>query len=342
MIRLGVIGCGVIATRGHLPAILHTPGLVAHAVMDTDPKHLADTQKHFEVPHAFTDKEAFFKSGIDAVVICSPAPVHYEDVMLCAKYGKPALCEKPLAMNEAEAQTMIDVMRHANLPLYVGFTYRFAPIAQDIHRLIREGAIGQLKSLRLIYVWDCHGKYADRQNPSAGLYERRVGRMLEGGPMVDCGVHQIDLARWWTGSDVSRVTGLGAWVEIEGYHFPDHVYLHMDHRNYAHTMVEVSFTYGHTAREPRADFVYELIGTDGLIRYDRQNRLFELVNRYGTHTLNWTEEKNFHGMYREFERALRENTPGNMPTAEDGLIATRLARIATEDAVKWHAENAGK
>ncbi|HEX8322379.1 MAG TPA: Gfo/Idh/MocA family oxidoreductase [Tepidisphaeraceae bacterium] len=333
MIRLGVIGCGVIATYGHLPAILQTAGLSLYAVMDTDPQKLAEAQQRFNVPNGFDNIDAFMQSGIDAVVICSPAPVHHHDVMACARYGKPALCEKPLAMSESEAQQMIDVMRDARLPLYVGFTYRFAPAAMEIHRLLREGVIGEVRSLRLIYVWDCHGKYNRRGDAASGLYDRRVGRMLEGGPMVDCGVHQIDLARWWTGQEVRRVAGHGAWVETEGYHFPDHVYLHMNHQGGVHTTVEISFTYGHTALEPRVEFVYELIGSDGLIRYDRQTRTFECVTRAGTKTLEWTEEKNFNGMYAEFERALRTGDAGQMPTAADGLAATRIARIGTEVAV---------
>lgn len=335
MIRLGVIGCGVVASYGHIPSILTTPGVSLHAVLDTDPAKLEEAKQRFGVQNTFTDLDAFMQSGIDAVIVCSPAPVHFRDVMACAQYGKPALCEKPLAMSEAEAQQMIDVMKNAGLPLYVGFTYRFAPVALDIHRLIREGAIGQVRSMRLIYDWDCHGKYNERGNPASGLYDRRAGRMLEGGPMVDCGVHQIDLARWWTGSEVARVAGHGAWVEQEGYHFPDHVYLHMDHASGAHTMVEISFTYAHTAKDSRSEFVYELIGTDGLIRYNRQERYFEVVTKTGTQWLNWTEEKNFAGMYVELERALRTGEPGQMPTAIDGLAATRIARIATEDAVAW-------
>ncbi len=334
MIRVGLIGCGVVASYGHLPAIVDTKGLALHAVLDNDPVRLIETRERFGVSRTFTDIDLFFQSGIDVVVITSPAPIHFAHVMAAAKYRKPALCEKPLAMSEDEAQQMISVMQQANLPLYVGFTYRFSPVALDIHRLVQQNAIGDVRSLRLSYVWDCHGKYAHR-NPAEGLYDRRHGRMLEGGPMVDCGVHQIDLARWWTGSEISRVTGLGAWVDTERYDVPDHVYLHADHASGCHTQVEISYTYGHTSKDTRCDFWYELIGTEGLIRYNRQQRYFECVNKHGTQYLNWTEEKNFHGMYAEFERAVRTGTPGNMPTAQDGLIATRLARVATEDAVKW-------
>src|SRR5690606_5012904 len=246
---------------------------------------------------------------------------------------KPVLCEKPLAMNDADAQTMIDAMREAGVPLYVGFTYRFAPIARDIHRLVRDGAIGRVLSLRLIYLWDCHGQCEPRD--SCCINQRRLGRMLEGGPMVDCGVHQIDLARWWTGAEVTRSLGVGAW--IEQHEAPDHMYLHLDHADGAHTLVEISYSYAHTTRDSRPYFVYELIGTDGLLRYERETRVFELLNRDGTTRLEWTREKNFPGMYAEFERALRQGTDGNMPTGQDGLIATRIARTTTEAVIAQKA-----
>jgi len=337
MIRIGIIGVGVVASYGHIPAIKDTPGLQLVSALDIDPNKLAEAREKYGIPQTFSDLDEFFNSGIDAVVITSSAPAHLAHVMACAKYKKPALCEKPLAMNEDEAQLMIDAMRDAGVPLYVGFTYRFAPVALDIQRMIRSGDIGHLKSLRLFYVWDCHGKYNERGKPESGLYERRVGRMLEGGPMVDCGVHQIDLARWWTGREVQRITGLGAWVETENYESPDHIWLHMDHSGGAHSVVEISYTYGHTAVEPRSEFNYELIGTEGVIRYSRAGRFFEAITSRGTQYLQWTDEKNFHGMYTEFERALRSGQQGDMPTGVDGLTATRLARLATEAAIKWRA-----
>lgn len=339
MIRVGLIGCGVVASYGHIPAILDTPGLALESVMDVDSAALIEMQARYKVKKTFTDLDLFFQSGIDAVVITSPAPFHHAHVLAAAKYAKPVLCEKPLAMTEAEARQMVAIMEQAKLPLYVGFTYRFAPIALDIHRLVRENAIGDVRSLRLAYVWDCHGKFTNR-DPSKDFYDRRHDRMIEGGPMVDCGVHQIDLARWWTGSDIDRVTGFGAWVETEGYEAPDHIYLHADHANSCHTQVEISFTYGHTAKEPRCEFWYELIGTDGLIRYNRQQRLFECVNSRGVQKLKWTEEKNFHGMYAEFEHAMRTGENRNMPTGVDGVTATKLARLATESAIAWRKGSA--
>jgi predicted dehydrogenase len=128
---------------------------------------------------------------------------------------------------------------------------------------------------------------------------------------------------------VSGATAAGAWVDKD-HEAPDHMYLHLDHETGAHTMVEMSYSYAHTSKDQRVHFVYELIGTEGVLRYDRQGRIFELVSKRGTHHMYWTEEKNFEGMYAEFVRALQTGVPGNMPTARDGLEATRIARVATE------------
>jgi predicted dehydrogenase len=334
MIRLGLMGCGVVASYGHVPAIERTAGCKLVSIFEPDSARLIDAKDRYKVEKGFTDPQLFFQSGIDAVVVTSPAPAHLENVTMAARFGKPVLCEKPLAMNEAESLQMIEIMEKANLPLYVGFVYRFSPVAMAIKRLVAEGAIGQVRSLRLIYLWDCHGKFCGRSETNP-VNPARNGRMIEGGPMVDCGVHQIDLARWWLGSEVKRATGAGAWVDE--HEAPDHMYLHLDHDSGAHTMVEISYSYGHTSKDQRCEFVYELIGTEGVLRYDRQGRIFELVSRHGTQHLYWTEEKNFEGMYAEFVRALQTGVAGNMPTARDGLAATRIARVATEDVMRGKA-----
>lgn len=331
MKKIGLIGCGTVADYGHLPAIVSTQGLTLAAICDTDAGVLERAQRKFHPAQAFADSEAFFASGLDAVVVTSPLGCHCEHVLSAARRRLPVLCEKPLADDDAQAREMIEAMRRADRLLAVGFTYRFSPVARMIRKLLGDGAIGTVRSLRLVYVWNLHGKFLAGPDGRPVLNPRRVGRMLEGGPMVDCGVHQIDLARWWLGSEVARFQAHGAWVE--DYDAPDHLYLHMDHTCGAHTMVEMSYTYCHTAAEPVNQFVYELIGTDGLIRYDRQGRLFEVRNARGTQTLPFASEKGFAEMYECFRWALEGGDASLMPTGEDGLIATSIARQATQQAM---------
>lgn len=330
--KIGVLGCGMIAELGHLPALKQVGGVSVHCVYDVNWHRALAMQSKFQIPHAFPTEQAFWESDIDAVLICTPAPLHLANVIQAAKHGKHVLCEKPLAMNEPDILQMIRVMENADLMLCTGFTYRFSGVAREIHRLVRSRAIGEVRALRLTYLWNLHGKWTWNDQGERIASPLRCGRMLEGGPMVDCGVHQIDLARWWLGSEVEWQRGIGVWVE--DYQAPDHLYLHMGHACGAHTMVEMSFSYNATSREPRTHFQYELIGSDGVIRYNREEHSFELRNSHGTQWLGWHPEKNFAGMHAEFAYALATGDLRDMPTAHDGLMATRIARLATEEAIR--------
>ena len=149
--------------------------------------------------------------------------------------------------------------------------------------------------------------------------------------MVDCGVHCIALARMWLKQEPVRVRGEGAWVA--NHDAPDHVYLHMDHAGGAHTMVEMSFSYCHTAKEPINHFTYELIGDGGVIRYQRDGYILEARTGQGVVRAPGASEKNFDVMYAEFARAITTGDASGLPTAEDGIIATRLAWEATRQAM---------
>jgi predicted dehydrogenase len=324
------MGCGVVADYGHLPSLTSTPGLELAALFDPDPARLKIQIDRYGVP-GFTRQEEFFEQPLDAVVVASPAWAHMENVLGAAARGLHVLCEKPIAMDDEDGEAMISAMEAAGKMFFIGYVYRFSPVAMQIKRWVEDGTVGKIRSLRLIYCWDLHGKYEQRPDGNWIESSRWKGRMDEGGPMVDCGVHQIDLARWWLGQEVVGTTTSGAWVA--DYEAPDHVYLHLHHANGAHTTVEMSFTYGHTAKEPSPLFSYDLIGDGGVLRYDRDGYVLEARTGQGTIRMPGASEKNFAGMYTEFERALRTGEPGNMPTARDGVIATRLARESTEAAI---------
>ncbi len=332
MKKIGLMGCGAVANYGHIPAILNVKDLKLFAIFDPFEKNLLEMQKKYGIPNAFTDPDEFFRSGIDAVSITSPAPCHRRNVLDAARYKMPVICEKPLAMDRKEAVEMIKVMKKAELPLYTGFCYRFSPCALKIRELVKKKAIGDVKSLRLIYNWDCHGKFEIDSKGRKVVQKRREDRMFEGGPMVDCGTHQIDLAMFWMDSEIVAYHGHGAWVDK--YEAPDHVWLHMDHANGAHTMVEISYSYHFTSKERPKEFVYELIGTDGVIRYDREAKSFTMRNSKGIFNLEFDHEKNFEGVYREWAKSLRTGKSELLTTAEAGMKVTDIAREATNEAIR--------
>lgn len=331
--KIGLMGCGVVAGYGHLPVLVKSEGLSLHALYDPVDANLRAAQERFGVPLGFTDAQAFFNSGIDAVTITSPAPRHRENVLECARRRLPVLCEKPLAMNATEGREMVEAMRNAGVSLHVGFCYRFSPSALKIRELVQSGAIGDVRSLRLIYNWDLGGKFETNAKGEKVLQSRREGRMFEGGPMVDCGTHQIDLALFWLGSPIVRQASHGAWVDE--YEAPDHMWLHLDHANGAHTVVEISYSYGHTLpKKPQHEFVYELIGSKGIIRYDRGNKRLTLMNENGHQELPYHHEKDFGGVYKAWSETLRLGTKGMLTTGEEGVIVDNIARTATEEAIR--------
>lgn len=325
------MGCGVVAQYGHIPAIQAAAGLRLHAIFDPNEKNLRETQAKFGIPHAFTDEEAFFKCGLDGVSITSPAPCHHANVMQAAAHRLPVLCEKPLATSRGEAEQMIAAMKAVGVSLYSGFCYRFSPCALKIRELVRAGAIGEVRSLRLIYNWSCHGKFSTDAGGAKVIQKRREDRMLEGGPVLDCGTHQIDLAGFWLGSPVLSFSGRGAWVDA--YEAPDHMWVHLQHASGAHTVVEISYSYFHTTKNQRAEFVYELIGTGGVIRYDRGAESFTLDTAEGRQELVFGPEKNFEGMYEEWGRALVSGSSELLTTAEEGLRVVEIAQQATDEAI---------
>lgn len=332
MKRIGLIGCGMVAAYGHLPAILEVPELELFAILDPDAGNLEQTRMQFGVPHAFTDAARFFASGIEAVSITSPAPCHLQNVLDAASHRLPILCEKPLAMNATEAAQMITAANKAGISLHTAFCYRYSASALKIKELVASRAIGEVRSLRLIYNWDLHGKYVLDAAGNRVIQSRRAGRMLEGGPMVDCGTHQIDLAAFWLESEVVRVCGHGSWADE--YDAPDHVWAHLDHANGAHTMVEISYSYHHTTMHKRHEFVYELIGTEGVIRYDREARSFTLDNASGRQELPFHPEKDFRRLYVEWAASLHGRPAPLLASAVTGQRVTDIALQVTEQAMQ--------
>jgi len=325
------MGCGDVANFGHAPAINAVGETQLVSVYDPDAGRAADFVRRHAVPQWFSDVDAFLDSGLEAVSVCSPAGAHLGNVVACADRRLPILCEKPIAGSVPDAEKIVQIVGEAGIPFMVGFVYRYSPVATTIRDWVRSGLIGNVRSIRLVYIWHLHGRYGPGED---GVWRESpvwIGRMREGGPMIDCGVHLIDLARWWTGSEISQVAGHGAWVA--DYAAPDHVYAQLDHANGCHTLVETSFSYGHTAHDPAPQFTYELIGDGGFIRYDRGTWKLEAHDGRTVHTGPSASEKGFWEMYSDWANAVRTGDSSGLPSRGDALAASKVAVTATDLAI---------
>src|SRR5215467_1621553 len=116
MIRFGIAGFGLHAVKRLMPGFANARNCKVTALSRRDLEHARDSARDFGIEHAFTSTaELCACPDVDAVFIATPDAMHLANVLETARYRKPVLVEKPMAMNAAEARTMIDSACAANV-----------------------------------------------------------------------------------------------------------------------------------------------------------------------------------------------------------------------------------
>lgn len=189
-IKWGVIGSGGIAKRRTIPeGIVPAENAELVAVYDVNAEVNSAVAKQFNA-RAAGNIEELLKSDIDAVYVASPANMHFEHVLACAKAVKHVLCEKPLGMSVAEAKKMISTCRDANVLLGVGLMMRFNTQHIEAKKMISKGMLGTPVYARAqLSCWYPPIEGAWRQDPSKG----------GGGSLMDMGSHCLDLLEMFFG-----------------------------------------------------------------------------------------------------------------------------------------------
>ena len=186
-VRVGVIGAGGISGM-HLEGYRNCPHAEILAVCDVVGERAQARAEEFDVPYWFTSAEKLLAlKDIDAVSVCTPNYDHKRSTIKALRAGKHVLCEKPPAMNAREAQAMIDAARKARRKLQIGLHYRFRPEAAYLRRLVDKGELGKVYYARSQSI-------RRRGVPSWGVFGQK--RLQGGGPLIDIGVHMIDLT-WY-------------------------------------------------------------------------------------------------------------------------------------------------
>ena len=196
-LRIGIIGTGMIATAGHIPAWRHLGDDVEIvAVADV----LADRAKLIAegegIPHAYGDWQAMLgEMDLDIVSICTPNSYHKEQSIAALQAGANVLCEKPAATSCADAAAMFDAAQAAGKVLFVGQTSRFNNRAAAAKEIVDAGRLGEIYFAEITAM-------RRRGIPKWGQFH-----MMEhsgGGPVFDLGVHAIDLIYWLMGNPKVR------------------------------------------------------------------------------------------------------------------------------------------
>jgi predicted dehydrogenase len=201
-IRIAVVGVGF-GTTVHVPAFL-SEGLDVVAVMARRRERAEEAAAKFGIGEVFTDFDSLLEmDGLDAVSIATPTALHHEMATKALRAGKHVICEKPFALNAAEAKEMADLAESSGLTAMIAHEFRFASGRMFVKTLLDEGYVGhpRVVLLRLI-----RGPVAA---PAGELPTYLAGRdaASEGaGFLFGLGSHYIDGLRHWFG-DVEEASG---------------------------------------------------------------------------------------------------------------------------------------
>jgi predicted dehydrogenase len=195
MLKWLVIGVGDITTKRVMPALLEEKRSQLWGIVTRDPGKAA----RYGV-RVFTDlKAALRASGADAVYVASPVFLHAPQTLASLGAGKQVLCEKPMAMNFAQARSMVEAARAAGRTLGVAYYRRTYPKVARAKELLRQGAIGQpLLAFITCYEW--------RSGAEVERAWQFDPALAGGGPLFDIGSHRIDVLNFLFG-EPQRVTG---------------------------------------------------------------------------------------------------------------------------------------
>ena len=232
-IRVGLIGSQFIS-KIHAESFRHVPYAELFAAASPTEAHVKEFAKACSIPHALTDYHKMLAMPeIDMVVIGAPNHLHCQMVVDAAAAGKHIVCEKPLCMNLAEADRMIDACRRANVKLMYAEELCFAPKYVRLKQLLDSGALGKPTLLKQSEKHD--GPHADH------FWDvNRSG----GGVTMDMGCHAIEFFRWMLGRPKVRsvYAQMGTYVHRDRTKGDDNSILVLEFENDVVAMAEESWT----------------------------------------------------------------------------------------------------
>jgi predicted dehydrogenase len=332
---IGIIGAGGIALNQHLPAYqkLHASGrLNIVAVADVNEQSAAAAAKQFSIPHVFTDyKKMLALDEIDAVSVCTPNFLHKVPTLDALNAGKHVLVEKPIALNSVEGAEMVQASLKTGKKLQVGFNNRYSVGAQTVKRFIDEGRLGE------IYFARCHA-LRRRGIPGWGVFTQKDKQ--GGGPLIDIGVHVLDIAIWLMGNPQpasvsgqtyvkfgkrSDILGLMGQWDPSKFSVEDYAAAFVRFENGASLILESSFAANIADNEMTCQFMgteggafLDLRNLDRLQLYREEAGSLTDSSMFGLTNVN-THEKEIEAFVAAIENDKAVETPG-----EHGLVVARI------------------
>jgi len=319
-LKVGVVGLGRLGSVYVRDLAGRIPETTVVAVADCN-RALADQiAEQFDVPKAYgSAQDLIADRDVDAVVVVTPTHTHREIVVAAAQSKKPTFCEKPPALSLAECAAMSDAVNKSGTFFQMGFMRRFDPGYAAAKEKIAQGAIGKPMVFKSTSR-DPFRPSLDYANPKSS-----------GGMLIDMGIHDFDLARWFMG-DVRTVSTIGATIaypELTTVGDIDNAVASLTFASGTLGVVDLSRSgiYGY-------DISTEILGSEGTLRigYLRETPVMVLTKNSVAHdTVPYFMER-FRDAYttqlQNFAQNLQQDRTPPI-TIEDGMEALRIGVAAT-------------
>jgi xylose dehydrogenase (NAD/NADP) len=302
-LRWGILGCARITRRGLIPGLRDSSSSILHALASRDRATAQAWATEFQVPLAHGGyQELIDDPEVEAVYIPLPNELHKAWVLAAADAGKHVLCEKPLALDAAEARALVEHCRARGVVLMEAFMWRHQPRTAALRRLVDEGAIGELRLVRSSFSF------------SIDPGDWRLDRARGGGALWDIGCYGVSTARLFAGSEPESIRArahfgpTGVDLSLTAcLRFPGGVL----------GLIDCSF-------EQPFRCAYELVGSRGVIEVPdaylppaRPTARLRVDD--SARDLDFEGQNQYAGMVDAFARAVRDGEHRLPDPAEDGL-----------------------
>jgi myo-inositol 2-dehydrogenase/D-chiro-inositol 1-dehydrogenase len=195
-IRIGVIGVGRIGSMHADLLARRVPGAAVASIFDAYPESAATVGAGLGVPVAASVEEILAAPDVDAVAICTSTDTHADLIVEAARAGKAIFCEKPVSLDLETVDHALQAVDEAGVPFQIGFNRRFDPAHAAVRAAVAAGEVGDPHLVRIS---------SRDPAPPPMAYVR-----TSGGIFLDMTIHDFDMARFVTGSEVVEVYARGA------------------------------------------------------------------------------------------------------------------------------------
>lgn len=192
-LRWGILSTARIGLNRVIPAMRETPSATVVAIASRDLERARAAAAQLDIPRVYGSYDALLADdGVEAIYNPLPNSLHRPWTLKAAAARKHVLCEKPLALNAAEAEELVAACQRAGVLLQEAFMYRFHPQIDATRRLVQEGALGSPALVRSGFTFTVRGPRDIRLDPTLG-----------GGALMDVGCYCVNISRLLLGEPIT-------------------------------------------------------------------------------------------------------------------------------------------